>query len=654
MPSPYGSWKSPIGAEQIVSRSIGLSKPLAAGQKSDGILWAESRPTEGGRTVIVERRTDGSVIDRSPAGYNVRSRVHEYGGGAWTASGATLWFVNDHDQCIYQQQGDQPPQAIVAASDCNYGDLHPSPCGTQLIAVQEQAGSDGDETTDRLVSITLADGDHDCSVTVLAEGEDFYSSPCMSADGRRLAWLSWNHPGMPWDGSRLWLADILSNGTVANTSVIAGSEHESIFQPQWADNGDLYFVSDRSSWWNLYRWDGREVSALLPMQAEFGLPQWVFGMSTYGIASDGRLVCAFTESGRWRLGVLDPANADWQVLELPYTTFSDVSVSGQSALMLAGSPQRATAIISVDLSTIDNTAHPDQQLVSTIQSSDDSAPDPTYLSQPHYIDYPGSRGETAHALYYPPCNADFSAPADELPPLLVRSHGGPTAATSSTLNPSIQFWTSRGFAVLDVNYGGSTGYGRDYRQRLDGRWGETDVDDCVCGADYLIEQGLADPQRCAIRGSSAGGYTTLAALTFRDRFRAGASLYGISDLEALITDTHKFESRYLERLIGPYPEQRETYRQRSPVHFTDQLSCPIIFFQGLQDKVVPPNQAEAMVAALRSKGLPVAYLSFPDEQHGFRAATTIKTALEAELYFYARIFGFEPADVLPAIIIDNL
>lgn len=657
--APYGNWRSPISTRLITARSIALSHPLVAGKQADSRLWSESRPAEQGRTVIVEQQPDGQPRDRIPAGFNVRSRAHEYGGGAWTAAGPTLWFINDLDRRIYEQSSDAAPQAVTAKATCNYADLQASPDGNSLIAIQEMDARDDNEPISRLVRITLGDADRRGTIRTLAQGDDFYASARCSGDGRQLAWLSWSHPNMPWDSTRLWLADVLADGSLANPRPIAGGPEESIFQPQWSADGTLWFVSDRSGWWNLYRWDGQHSHAALPMQAEFGLPQWVFGMSTYGICSDGRLLCAFSRGGRWQLGLLNPdakaGQPRWRELQLPYTEFSDLSVYGQTACMLAAAPQQAPAIIALDINKLSNApSHSDSEAITLLRHSVPQLPDPAWLSKPRFIDYPSANDETAHALYYPPCNPDYHAPAGEKPPLLVRSHGGPTAAASSALNLSIQYWTSRGFAVLDVNYGGSTGYGRRYRERLNGRWGETDVDDCVYGARTLINQGLADPQRCAIRGSSAGGYTTLAALTFRDLFRAGASLYGIGDLEALVHDTHKFESRYLDRLIGPWPQQQQRYRQRSPIHHTEQLSCPIIFMQGQQDKVVPPSQAEAMVDALRSKGLPVAYLSFANEQHGFRAADTISTALQAELYFYARIFGFQPADTLPAIDIENL
>ena len=628
----YGCWRSPISAKLIVAHTIGLSGPLIYG---DSRVWLESRPTEGGRNVVVERRADGRIHDLSQAGFNVRSRVHEYGGGAWVLDHRGLWFVNDSDQRIYHQAGAGPPRALTPPGTMRYADLQLDPVHERLIAVREEHHPDGTEPSNTLVSLAI-DG-RDGAGQILAQGRDFYASARFSPDGRQLSWLTWNHPHMPWDETELTLAQVDENGSIQQSHHIAGGSGESIFQPQWTQYGQLYFVSDRSGWWNLYGWDGHRAQAQLPMEAEFGLPQWVFGMSTWAAAGHRRLVGTYTRNGRWHLGVLDTRNGDWHEPALPYTEYSELQAAGDRVVFRAASPLHAPALIELDLNT---------GTTQVLAQSMATTPHPGYLSQPQGIDYPsgpgGAEDETAHALYYPPCNRDFEAPPGERPPLLVRSHGGPTAAASSALNLGIQYWTSRGFALLDVNYGGSTGYGRQYRKRLDQRWGQTDVDDCVHGARYLIDRGLADPLRCAIRGSSAGGYTTLASLTFRDLFRAGASLYGISDLEALATDTHKFESRYLDRLIGPYPAERQRYHDRSPIHFTHQLNCPIIFLQGLQDKVVPPAQAQAMVDALRAKGLPVTYLTFADEQHGFRQAANIKAALEAELSFYGEVFGFAP------------
>ena len=451
---------------------------------------------------------------------------------------------------------------------------------------------------------------------------------------------------MPWDGTQLWVADILADGSVGEAECIAGGVYQSICEPNWSPDGKLYFSSDRTGWWNLYRYskDGT-VEPLWEMEAEFGYPHWVFGVSTYAFASQSRLICTYSQNGRQYLASLDPNAKQLQPIEIPYTSISSLEVRANQLVLIAGSPTEPTAVVKLDL---------DKGETTILKRSSDLEIDPGYLSVPEAIAFPTENGLTAYAWFYPPQNKDYTSSEGELPPLLVKSHGGPTAAASATFNLRIQYWTSRGFAFLDVNYGGSTGYGREYRQRLDQKWGIVDVDDCVNGAKYLVRQGKVNGERLAISGGSAGGYTTLAALTFRDTFKAGASYYGVSDLEALATDTHKFESRYLDRLIGAYPEEKAIYEQRSPIHFTERLSCPVIFFQGLEDKVVPPNKAEKMVEALKIKGLPVAYVPFEGEQHGFRRAENIKRALDGEFYFYSRVFGFEPADAIEPVKIINL
>ncbi len=638
--APYGSWRSPITAELIVSETIGLNSPQLDGE---GIYWLETRPSEGGRTVVVRRGPDGHAGDVTPPGFNVRTRVHEYGGGAYSVLDGTVYFSNFADQRVYRQRPGTTPEPLTPEDPLLYADFVVDPARRRLICVREDHGSGG-EPENKLVSLDLAAGGNDPGKT-LASGHDFYASPRLSADGRQLAWLSWDHPNMPWDGTRLWLASYGDDGALEQPILVAGGEDESIFQPCWGADGSLYFVSDRGGWWNLYRWQDGRITAHFSMEAEFGLPQWVFGMSTYALAADGSLICAYGQGGRWHLGRLDPDLTELNPIDTPFTSIQSVTGGPAGVAMVVAAPTLPDAVVLLDPVTGSH---------QVLRESSAVALEPAYLSIPRPIEFTTPQGFTAHALFYPPRNRDFQGPADERPPLIVRSHGGPTAAASTALSLAIQYWTSRGFAVVDVNYGGSTGYGRAYRERLNSQWGVVDVDDCVSAARYLADTGEVDPERLAIRGSSAGGYTTLAALTFRDVFKAGASLYGISDLETLTADTHKFESRYLDRLIGPLPQARQTYRARSPIHFTEHLSAPIIFLQGLEDRVVPPDQAEKMVATLRQKGLPVAYLAFEGEQHGFRQAATIRRALEAELYFYGRIFGFSPADTLEAVNIENL
>jgi dipeptidyl aminopeptidase/acylaminoacyl peptidase len=636
--APYGSWKSPITSDLIVSGSVGLG---AIAWDGADIYWLEMRPSEGGRNVIVRRTPDGEITDCTPSEFNVRTRVHEYGGGAFTIADGTIYFSNFSDQRIYRQTPDGTPEAIVPSGPMRYADYIIDKQRGRLIAVREDHSGDG-EPVNAIVSINEQDPD---DIQVLVSGNDFYANPRLSPDGKKLCWITWNHPNMPWDGTELWVASVDEDGSLSDYELIDGGKKISIFQPEWSADGSLYFVSDRTGWWNIYKFKNETEIPLCEMAAEFGLPQWVFGMATYTLASPDEIICTYSQRGITYLGKLDSKTGKLESIATPYTSMSGPKVSGSQVLLIAGSASTATSVVLLDLNT---------GQFEVLRKSSQLAIDPGYLSEPQPVEFPTEHELSAYGIFYPPKNQDYQAPEGELPPLLVKSHGGPTSATSSSLNLRIQYWTSRGFAVLDVNYGGSTGYGRKYRQRLNGQWGVVDVDDCANGAKYLAEHGFVDPNRLTIAGGSAGGYTTLCALTFRDVFKAGASYYGVSDLEALATDTHKFESRYLDGLIGPYPEQKELYQQRSPIHYCDRLSCPVIFFQGLEDKIVPPNQAEMMVNALKAKGLPVAYVAYEGEQHGFRRAENITRTIDGEFYFYSRVFGFEPAEELEPVAIENL
>ncbi|HZT06472.1 MAG TPA: S9 family peptidase [Chloroflexota bacterium] len=600
----------------------------------------------------MRRAPDDTIADVTPRPFSVRTRVHEYGGGAFAVGGGVVYFVNDADQRIYAVRDGHAPTPLTPINSWRYADFALDPRRGLLFCVYERRVSPPDDSGDvrevvenGLAAIPLAGG----PPRSLIADTDFCASPRLSPDGQRLGWLSWNHPNMPWDGTELRVARINAEGDLETPDTIAGARdgNESIFQPEWAPDGSLWFVSDRSGWWNLYRSRAGAVEALCPREAEFGLPQWVFAMSTYAFLHDSasRVLCAFCDRGVWRLGTLDANNGRLSQIDLPYVTVSGIRTSGDHAWFVGATPTEGPAIVDLDCTT---------GQANTIRRSSDTAIDPGFIARAEAVQFPSEGGEPAHAFFYRPRNRDFVAPPASLPPLIVMSHGGPTGATTPAYRPAIQFWTSRGFAVLDVNYGGSTGYGRAYRQRLDGEWGVVDVADCANGARWLAQRGLVDPRRLAITGASAGGYTTLAALTFTDVFSAGASSYGISDLASLARDTHKFESHYCDRLVGPYPEQRDLYAERSPVHHVDRLSSPMIILQGLDDPVVPPNQAEAMVAALRRKGLPVAYITFAGEQHGFRRSDSIARALDAELYFYSRVFGFDLAEPIEPVPIENL
>ncbi len=597
------------------------------------------RPSEGGRHVIVRWR-DGIAEDVLPAPFNARTRAHEYGGGAFTVDEGAIYFSNDSDQRLYRLTPGGAPQAITPEAECRYADGVVDRRHNRILCVCEDHGA-GREPVNTIVAVDLgATGE----ARTLVSGHDFYASPRLCPDGSRLAWLAWNHPDMPWDGTELWVAEVEPDGLLTNPRCVAGGRDESVFQPAFSPDGTLYFVSDRSNWWNLFRRRDGHIEALAPLEAEFGLPQWIFGLSTYAFESAQRLVCACNREGTWQLAMLDVETLRFDASETPFTDIHAVTAGHGKAVFIAASPTMLSAVVRFDL---------DSHRHEILRSSSRVAPDAKYVSVPQAVTYPVDSGEKVHAFYYPPANRDFCAPTDAKPPLLVLGHGGPTSATTRALSLKIQYWTSRGFAVIDVNYRGSTGYGRDYRHKLDGKWGLADVEDCIAGARYLVARGLADEKRLAIRGGSAGGYTTLCALTFHTLFRAGAVYYGVSDLEALARETHKFERHYLDRLVGPYPARREMYCDRSPIHHVDRLSCPVIFFQGLEDKVVPPDQTEKMVNALCTKKIPVAYVPFTGESHGFRRAENIQRALEAELYFYSRLFGFTPADSLVPVVIEN-
>ncbi|HMI32057.1 MAG TPA: prolyl oligopeptidase family serine peptidase [Candidatus Limnocylindrales bacterium] len=637
--APYGSWKSPITADQIVADTVFLGQPtLGAGE----ILWSETRPREGGRNVIVRRDPDGIAVDCLDKPWSARTRVNEYGGGAYLASGDVIFFSNDDDQRIYSLRRGEQPRPLTPAGKMRYADFAHDAARQRLLCVREDHNVEGTQATTTLVGVPLEGGTEG---KVLVEGSDFYSTPRLSPDGGRLAWLSWNHPNMPWDGTELWTALLLKDGSLGERKLVAGGPEESIFQPEWSPDGALHFVSDRTGYWNLYRERAGQVEALTDLEAEFGRPQWIFGTSTYGFDSPRRIVCIYCQTGVWRMAFLDTDSRRLTPIDQPYTEMRSLRAAPGLTLVLGGSPREPETLALIDHST---------GKIEAVRRSSGVAVDKGYLSAAEPIEFPTARGLTAHAHYYAPSNRDFTADPDERPPLLVRCHGGPTSAAPSTLDLETQFWTSRGFAFVDVNHGGSTGFGRAYRERLNGTWGIVDVEDCEAAARYLISRGLADSERVAIRGGSAGGYTALRALEMSRVFRAGASYFGIGDLEVLAGDYgHKFEWKYSERLIGPYPSRADLYRERSPVYAADRIEAPVIFFQGQDDVVCPPEQTDMMVRALEKKGAPYAALSFEHEGHGFRRGETIRRALEAELYFYSQVFGFEAADTLEPVPIRN-
>jgi dipeptidyl aminopeptidase/acylaminoacyl peptidase len=628
--APYGSWKSPITSDLIVSQSVGLSEIRFDG---GDIYWLESRPAEAGRDVVVRYLPEISRgQDVLPKPYSARTRVHEYGGGAWTVADGTLYFSDFASQQLYRQDGLAEPIPISPKGSFRYADGIIDSRRNSWIGVRENHSIAGREPANTIVRVNLSALQPDGGV-VVASGHDFYSSPRLSPDSRWLAYLAWDHPLMPWVGTTLYTVQIDSNGDPTGKPVeIAGGKKESIFQPEWAPDGTtLFFISDRTGWSNLYTCDldTMAIEAIAPMEAEFGKPQWVFGMSTYAFAGAGRLVCSYSSKGLGKLATIDLDSARLTTFDLPYTDFQSIRAEGGRVAFRGGSASTPASFVTLDLNT---------GKTNVLKKSSEVGDDPglaRYFTKVESVEFPTEGNQTAYGLYYPAFNPDYTAPDRDRPPLLVKCHGGPTSAASSVLDLLIQYWTSRGIAVLDLNYGGSTGFGRAFRERLDGNWGIVDVDDAVNGASFLAKQGLVDGNRSVIRGGSAGGYTTLAALAFRDYFCGGSSYFGVSDLAMLARDTHKFESRYLDSLVGPYPEHEDLYRERSPAAHADRISVPVIFFQGDEDRVVPPNQSEIMVEALRRKGTPVGYLLFSGEQHGFRKADTVKRCLDAELQFYS-------------------
>ena len=632
--APYGSWKSPITSDLIVAQSVGLPEVQLDG---DTLYWLETRPQEQGRSVIVCAPASGEPIDITPPPFSARTRVHEYGGGSWTVANGIVIFSNFADGRLYRQTSPSAaPEALTPAPrapgrDWRFADGLIDARRNRWIGVREDHTVDG-EPVNTIVAVDLARPGSEPG-RILASGHDFFSSPRLSPDGSRLAWLAWDHPNMPWNGTTLYVAKFADDGNLGAADAIAGGPAESIFQPEWSPDGELVFVSDRSGWWNLYRYGlaTRTTTAIAPKAAEFGQPQWVFGTSTYAFAGRDRIVCTYCDAGLWRLAVIDLSSGALRAIETPFTDIGSVQADGDRVVFRAGAPTLPNALVSLDLRS--GAYRIVKKSTELLDRADLRIAD--YLTTVQTIAFPTTGGNTAFGLFYPPHNPDYAAPQDEKPPLLVKCHGGPTSSASSALSLGTQYWTSRGIAVLDVNYGGSTGFGRAYRDRLHRNWGIVDVDDCVNGAKYLAERGLVDGGRAVISGGSAGGYTTLAALVFRDFFQGGASYYGVSDIAALARDTHKFESRYLDWLIGPYPDEEALYRERSPLFHADRLAKPVIFFQGDEDAVVPPNQTEAMVAALGRSGQPVGYFLFSGEQHGFRKGSNIQRCLDAELYFYA-------------------
>jgi dipeptidyl aminopeptidase/acylaminoacyl peptidase len=639
--APYGTWKSPITAELLASTYVGLDELRIDG---DDVYWNELRPADKGRNVIVQRKLDGTLTDITPPGFSARTRVHEYGGGCYLVQNGTVYFSNYTDQRLYRQDPGSDPKPLTPPVDMRYADGIIDHARKRIISVREDHTVKTWQAVNTIVSLGL---DKEGEGKILVSGNDFYSTPRLSPDGSKLAWLTWNHPNMPWDGTELWVANVEPDGSLEKSEKVAGGLEESIYQPEWSPDGALYFSSDRTGWWNLYRQHNNQIEPLYPMEAEFGLPQWQFGSHTFVFDSSNHIICAYSKDGLWHIASLNPTKKTLKPIGTPINQiiWGNLAAKNGKVFLIGGSATEPSSIVQIDLESKDTEIlHRSREITVSKQ----------YISTPDTIEFPTENRRTAFAFFYPPKNPEYEAPEGERPPLLVASHGGPTSASPSILRYEIQYWTSRGIGVVDVNYGGSTGHGREYRKRLNDQWGIVDVQDCVNATRYLADRRQADAGRLGIRGGSAGGYTTLCALAFTNTFKAGASYFGVSDLELLAKDTHKFESRYLDKLVGPYPERRDIYRVRSPIYHVDGISSALILFQGLEDKVVPPDQSEKIFEAVKAKGLPVAYIAYEWEQHGFRRAENIKRSYEAELYFYSKIFQFDLSDQIEPVTIENL
>ncbi len=612
--APYGTWDSPISAQMASSAIVGFQDVVIDGED---IYWSEMRPSEAGRYVIV-KQDKGQPQDILPKDFNARTRVHEYGGAAFTVDKSIVYFVNFADQRLYRMRVGETPEAITP-SGIRFADFKMTPYG--MVAIAESHLKNTHEPENFLALIDIKTGE----VKTLAQGYDFYSSPALNADFTQIAWISWNHPNMPWDNTELWLADISKEGLTGQKRIDADFQEQAFFQPQWNANNELMVVSDKNNWWNLYQVQNQQLKLLFTVESEIGRPLWNFGASTWGFYQDG-ILCTYFSEGKNRLFFYKGEKRT--ALDLPFANFSQLRIQGDTVAFIGGNPLKPTAMVRL------------QQLKKPeiLRENSPFVIDIGYLSQPEHISYESASGRLSHAYYYAPHNQDF---VDEkhLPPLIVRSHGGPTANCGADFNLDIQYWTSRGFAFVDVNYAGSTGYGRAYRKSLENNWGIYDVQDCEYAARFLANKDLVDKNKLAITGGSAGGYTTLAALTFTKTFQVGASHYGVSDCEALAKDTHKFEARYLDRLIGPYPQEREIYLERSPLYHVDKLSSPVIFFQGDEDKIVPVDQAQKMYDALQKKGILTELYIFEGEQHGFRKAQNRITVLEKMRAFFLKAWS---------------
>tara|TARA_A100001037_G_scaffold47334_1_gene38942 strand:+ start:31964 stop:33922 length:1959 start_codon:yes stop_codon:yes gene_type:complete len=637
--SSFGSWESVITSDFIVKETVGLSEIKV---DQGDIYWIETRPSEKGRNVLVKYNPEGVNFDITSNKFSVRSRVHEYGGGSVCVNEGFSYFVNNKDQLIYKQFANNEPKQVSEKKNRRYSDLVFDKHRDHIISVRESHVNSENEPLNEIVFIDINNASNE---KVIVSGNDFYSNPRISPDGKSMSWISWDHPNMPWDGNELWIADLDSEGILFNERRII-SDQESVFQPEWSPNGILYFVSDRNGWWNLFRYNKNQIEIVLEEKAEFGSPMWVFGMSNYVFATSDLIISQYTKNGYWYIGKIDLKNNTLENIELGEMydmSRGNIEIYRDKIYFAGGSVSKVFSIFELDINT---------KTLKTLKTSMLLDISLSYISEPESITFKTSEGSNSHAFFYPPCSMDYVPNANEKPPLIVILHGGPTGAASITLNMEVQFWTSRGFSVLDVNYRGSTGYGTEYRKALNGKWGIVDVEDCINGVQHLINKNIVDKNRIIIRGGSAGGFTVMAALARSNVFAAGASYYGVSDLEGLLLDTHKFESNYLNTLIAPFPENKDEYYHRSPLNNVKSINTPMIIFQGLKDKIVPPSQSEKILKSLIDNGNTVASIFFDDEQHGFRNGENIKKALDAELYFYSKVlkidllYQVEPIEII--------
>jgi dipeptidyl aminopeptidase/acylaminoacyl peptidase len=638
--APFGSWASPFRIDRLTDRVVFLSEARGA----DGVRWwLEGRPDEGGRQVLVRRAPDGTLTRMTPQGFNARSRVHEYGGAATLVSGDLIVVSDFVTGRLNRVVAPERLEPITPEKAWRYADYIHDEARNRLIAVREDHEPDmvarHGEWINDLVSIDLTTG----AVTPIAEGADFYMAPRLSPDGTTLAWLQWNHPNLPWDGTELHLARLAADGSLGPSRIVAGSRTDWISQPRWSPDGVLYFVAEPEGWMNIHRLVDGRVEAVTAYEAEFAGPDWQFGNVTFDFMADGSILAIVRSGGRDQL-VKVGADGELEPIDTPFTEMAGLSIDGETVVLRGAGPDRPACVVELDRGGN----------LTVLRQATPNVPEREDVSIAQHIEFPTTDGRIAYGNFYPPTNRSFVGPAGELPPLIVTSHGGPTAAAFSGFATGLQLFASRGYAVLDVDYGGSTGYGKEYRKRLELQWGVVDVDDCVAGAKFLAEQGLVDPHRQAIRGGSASGFTTLAALAFTKQFDAGCTYFGIGDLRAFVKDTHKFESRYLESLVGPWPEAKQVYLDRSPSLHAENITAAVLVQQGAEDKIVPQSEAERIVDALFERRVPHAYLLYPGEDHGFRGHDAIIRSFGAELRFYARVFGFEPADDIEPLEIQFL